>query len=50
LNNENEVKLYNYYDKNWFDKNVVYYNYYELFNNEKLDEILPHILITNNIA
>ena len=50
LNNENEVKLYNYYDKNWFDKNVMYYNYYELFNNEKLDEILPRIFITNNIA
>ena len=50
LQNENEVKLYNYLDKNWFEKNLFYYNYFELFDNEKLEEILPHIFITNNIA
>lgn len=47
-NNGNEVKLYDYLVKNCLSKNLTYYNYYELFDNEKLIDILPHFFITNN--
>ena len=50
LTEENEIKFYNYLDKNWLKKEPSFYNYYELFDNVNLEGLIPHFYITNNIA
>ena len=49
LKNEKETLLYNYIDKQWLSKDPNYYNYFELFNNEYLNEGIQHFYSTNNI-
>ena len=41
LNEEKEIKLYNYLENNWFNKNSKIFNYYELFD-KNLIEIKQH--------
>ena len=36
-------------DKQWLSKGPNYYNYFELFNNEYLNEGIQHFYSTNNI-
>ena len=50
LTDDKEKKLYEYLAKNWFNKEPSYYSYYELFDNENLNEVRPHFFSTNNIA
>ena len=50
LKNDKEIKLYEYLNKNWISKTPSYFNYYELFNNDLLEEGIPHFYTTNNIA
>ena len=49
LNEEKEIKLYNYLGNYWFNKNSKVFNYYELFDNKNLIEIRQQIFSTNNI-
>ena len=49
MKNEEEKKLFLYLEKVWFSKEINYYNYYELFYNERFNEIIPHFYSTNNI-
>ena len=47
-----EIKLYSYIKKYWFEKDYNIYNYYKLItnNNETNHDILNHFYVTNNIA
>ena len=49
LKDEKEILLYNYIDKQWLSKDPNYYNYFELFNNDYLNEGIQHFYSTNNI-
>ena len=44
LKDDTEKKLYKYLAKNWFNKEPSYYSYYELFDNDNLNEVRPHFL------
>ena len=50
LKEENEIKLFEYLNKNWFNKGYKFYNYFELFDNQSLIDITQHFFATNNIA
>ena len=50
LKEENEIKLFEYLNKNWFNKDVKFYNYFELFDNQTLIERTQHFFATNNVA
>ena len=50
LKDENEIKLFEYLNKNWFNKGSKFYNYFELFDNQSLIDITQHFFATNNIA
>lgn len=49
LTEEKEILLFNYIEKNWLSKEPTYYNYYELFFNDYLNEGIEHFYATNNI-
>jgi len=49
LKDEKEKLLFQYLNKNWFSKDINTYNYYELFENNNLKEVIPHFFATNNI-
>ena len=47
LKDDTEKKLYEYLAKDWFNKESSYYSYYELFDNDNLNEVRPHFFATN---
>ena len=44
-----EKKPYIYLENNWFCKGYKYYNYFDVFDNKSLVNILQHFFSTNNI-
>ena len=50
LNGEKEIELYEYLEKIWFKWEPNFYNYNEIFENQNLENKLPHFFETNNIA